>query len=409
MPVKRTVTREELAQPTVPYEQAIAQVRAAFTPLPPIRMPLGGALGMVLAEDVVADIDVPGFASSAMDGYAVRSTDLAGASETSPVRLRLAGDVPAGAEPGAPVEPGACSKIMTGGPIPPGADAIVPWEDTEALGPEIAIFVEQPAGKHVRPAGEDMRAGARALDAGTTLRALHLGVLAMLGRTEVRVHHRPRLSVLSTGEELVQPGLPLRAGQVYDSNQTLLGALAEAAGGIVVRSGTVGDDPDAVATWLREASAISDLIVTSGGASVGEHDWMRAVLARDGELMLWRVAMKPGKPIVFARVAGVPVLALPGNPGSVYACAHTFMQPAVRALGGREAAPRAGLARLSESVKGSPSRTTLCRVTLDGEVATPLPAQSSVVLSNLLPTHAYAIVPPGGLPEGAEVRVEHLA
>jgi molybdopterin molybdotransferase len=186
----------------------------------------------------------------------------------------------------------------------------------------------------------------------------------------------------------------------------LLRAMCERAGATVVADDMIGDEPDAIAAWLRDAGARADLIVTSGGASVGEHDWIRNILEREGTLQMWRVAIKPGKPIAFGRIGGTPVFALPGNPGSAFVCAHVFVQPAIRLMGARDPAPLRLPARLGGDVKGSPSRTMFARVRLDGELAVPLPAQSSVVLSNLIPADGFAIVPPGGAREGAEVVVE---
>jgi molybdopterin molybdotransferase len=343
-----------------------------------------------------------------MDGYAVRSADTERASRERPVVLRLVDDLPAGASPSATVVSGTAAKIMTGGPVPQGADAVVPWEDTESRGDEVAVLREFPPKKNVRPRGEDVASGDRVLAPGTVLRSVHLGVLASIGRTHVRAHARPRVGLLSTGDELVKPGRPLGPGQVYDTNRTLLGALCQSAGARIVAAGFVPDDPGSVASWLGEQATRADLLVTSGGASVGEHDWLRDVLSREGELSMWRVAMKPGKPIAYARLAGTRVLALPGNPGSVFACAHAFVAPVLRRLAGRDPSPAALRARLAEDVKGSPSRTLLCRVRLEGDRAVPLPAQSSVVLSNLIPTQGFAIVPPGGLPAGTDVRVEMI-
>jgi molybdopterin molybdotransferase len=404
--LKRTVTREELRTPLVAYERAVDLVMNDVEPLPSADVALGDALGLVATDEVTASLDVPGFPSSAMDGYAVRATDTAGASAEHPAVLRLVDDLPAGTTPSVSVAAGTAAKIMTGGSVPGGADAVVPWEDTEARGGEVAVLREFSQGRNVRPQGEDVRAGDRVLAPGSILRAVHLGVLASLGLTHVRAHPRPRVALLSTGDELVEPGRPLRPGQVYDTNRTLLAALCGAAGARVVAAGLAVDDPGSVASWLSDHAGRADLLVTSGGASVGEHDWLRDVLSREGELSMWRVAMKPGKPIAYARFAGTRVLALPGNPGSVFACAHAFVAPVLRRLAGRDPSPPSLQARLAEDVKGSPSRTLLCRIRLDGDRAVPLPAQSSVVLSNLIPTQGFAIVPPGGLPAGADVRVE---
>ena len=405
---KRTVTREELSRPMVPYEEAVAQVLSEIRTLPPSEMPLRDARGLAIAEAIVSEHDVPGFDNSAMDGYAIVSSDTAGASPGTPVELRLIEDLPAGTQPTQTVSSGAAAKIMTGAPIPSGADTVVPWEDTEPRDGAVAVLTPVPRGKHVRPRGEDVRAGREVIASGAVLAPVHLGVIASIGKTRVKAVPRPRVAVLSTGDELVEPGGELRPGQVFDANATLIAAMCEAAGATVTLSGLVGDEPKDVAEWLDGAAGMADLIVTSGGASVGEHDWLRDVLERYGQLTLWRVAIKPGKPIAFGRVEDRPVIALPGNPGSAFVGVHVFVSAAIRKLAGRDPAPRAMRALLSEDVKGSPSRTLFCRVRLAGNKALPLPAQSSVVLSNIIPTEGFAIVPPGGLPAGAEVRVELL-
>jgi molybdopterin molybdotransferase len=405
---KRTVTAAELAQPLVPYEEAVERVLEEIETLPSSSVPLRDSRGLTLAEQIVSDHDVPGFDNSAMDGYAIIAADTANASASTPAVLRLIEDLPAGTAPTQRVESGTAAKIMTGAPIPPGADTIVPWEDTETRVGAVAVLTVVPRGKHVRPKGEDVRAGREIILAGTFLRPVHLGVIASIGRTRIEAIPRPRVAVLSTGDELVAPGGELRPGALYDANATLIAAMCEAIGAIVTLTGLVGDEPDEVAEWLESAAGMADLIVTSGGASVGEHDWLRDVLERHGSLSLWRVAIKPGKPIAFGRVEGRPVLALPGNPGSAFVGVHVFVAAAIRKLAGRDPKPRSVRALLGEDVKGSPSRTLFCRVRLAGNKALPLPAQSSVVLSNIIPTEGFAIVPPGGLPAGAEVRVELL-
>jgi len=406
---RRTITREELAQPMVPYEEAVARVLEQIQPLPSTLMPLRDSRGLAIAESIVSEHDVPGFDNSAMDGYAIVASDTADASSDHPAVLRLIDDLPAGTAPTQSVSPGTAAKIMTGAPIPPGADAVVPWEDTEALDDAVAVLARIARGKHVRPRGEDVRAGREVVATATVLQPVHLGVIASVGRTHVRAFLRPRVAVLSTGDELVAPGGTLQPGQVFDANAILIASMCEAAGATVTLSGLVGDDPREVAEWLDGAAGMADLLVTSGGASVGEHDWLRDVLSRYGELSLWRVAIKPGKPVAFGRVQGRPVIALPGNPGSAFVGVHVFVAAAIRTLAGRDPSPRAVRALLSEDVRGSPSRTLFCRVRLAGNKALPLPAQSSVVLSNIISTEGFAIVPPGGLPAGAEVRVELLA
>jgi len=382
------------------YEQARARIISSFEPLEVTRVLLDDALGLVCGERLAAEIDVPGFASSAMDGYAIRSAD-------APGTLRLIGDVPAGSVASATIEAGTAAKIMTGAPIPPGADAVVPWEDTVATSDEVEVRASVRAGHHVRPLGEDIARGATVLSPGVVLRAPHLGVLASLGRTDVAVVPRPTVAILSTGDEVVAPGSRLAPGQVYDANGTLLRALAREAGADVVETSRLADDPDEIAAWFADAAKRVDLIITTGGASVGEHDWIRHVLERDGTLTLWRVAIKPGKPVAFATIHGAKVLGLPGNPGSAFTGMHVFVQPALRALAGRDPEPRRVRARLTADVPNK-GRTLFCRVTLSGEDATPMPAQSSVVLSNVLGADGYAVVAPGGMRAGDEVTVELL-
>ncbi|MGZ4144624.1 MAG: molybdopterin molybdotransferase MoeA [Actinomycetota bacterium] len=399
---KRAVTAEELQRPLVPYRDALAQIVGAFAALEPVDVAVEDALGLVTPEPIIAPIDVPGFANSAMDGYAINSRD----TSEPPVVLRLVDDLPAGSDPTIDIAPGTAATIMTGAPLPPGADAVVPWEDTERRDGEVAVLVKIPPGKHVRPAGEDVQAGSVVLEAGTELRPIHIGVLASLGLAQVLVIRRPYVAILSTGDELAAPGEALKPGHVYDSNRALLAAMCARAGADVVASALIGDEPDAIAAWLRDAARTADLIVTTGGASVGEHDWIRAILESEGDLALWRIAIKPGKPVAFGRIDGTPVLGLPGNPGSAFVGMHVFVARAIRTMAGRAVEPSSVRARLGAAVKGSPSRTMFCRVRLDGDIAVPLPAQSSVVLSNIIPADGFAIVPPGGLPEGTEVTVE---
>ena len=401
---KRIITDEELQRPLVPYTDALEQIVSTFSALPPEIVELERARGLVLAESIVADRDVPGFDNSAMDGYAVRAEDTAAA----PVTLKMVDNLPAGSDPQVRVERGTAATIMTGAPMPPGADAVVPWEDTDRGDVEVTILRSTTQGKHVRPAGEDLRAGDEVILAGTELEPVHLGVIASLGRTEVSAHRRPRVSVLSTGDELAVPGEPLKPGQVYDANRTLLAAMCERAGADIDATALIGDEPDVIAAWLRQVARHADLIVTTGGASVGEHDWIRAILEAEGTLSLWRIAIKPGKPVAFGRIEGTAVLGLPGNPGSAFVGVHVFVARAIRAMAARAIEPQAVRARLGTAVKGSPSRTLFCRVRMDGSVAVPLPAQSSVVLSNLIPADGFAIVPPGGLSEGVDVTVEMI-
>jgi molybdopterin molybdotransferase len=404
--MKRAITDEELRRQLLPYDDAIRLVTGSFAPLEPRSFDLADALDLVAAEDVISDVDVPGFRSSAMDGYAVRAVDVARASREAPAILHVTDDLPAGAGSSAALEPGSAATIMTGGPVPDGADAVVPWEETDRGEERVAVYAAVASGKHIRPQGEDLGIGDVVARLGDLLDPVRLGMLASIGRTSILAHPRPRVAVLSTGDELVTPGDALSFGRVYDANTTLISSLVRSAKAEVVATASIGDDPDAIGAWLTDVAPKADLIVTSGGASVGTRDWLRDVLQREGELAMWRVAVKPGKPVALGTIGGTPVIVLPGNPGSAFAGMHCFVLPAIRTMLGRSSAHRTERARLTTAVAGSPSRTQLTRVQLDGENATPLAEQSSVVLSNLAAADGYAIVPPGGLDEGETVRVE---
>lgn len=404
---KRTVTAEELQRPLVPYEEAVATILSSFAPLAAQRVPLSSALGLTAAETVDAGLAVPGFDNSAMDGYAIRAADTAGAND-KPVTLRLIDDLPAGSSPSIPIRPGTAATIMTGAAVPPGCDAVVPWEDTEPGDGVVIVRRELDPGRNIRPRGEDVEEGSRIVENGQTLRPVHLGVLASTGRTHVSAHPRPRVAVLSTGDELVPPGGKLMDGQLFESNRTMIAALCQHDGARIVADGLLPDDPDVIREWMTDAAGKADLVITSGGASVGQHDWIRHILENEGSLSMWRVAIKPGKPVALGRLAGTPVLALPGNPGSAFVGMHVFGLPALRIMAGRAPQPPRIDATLAAPVKGSPARTQFTRVRLDGSLAHPLPLQSSVVLSNLLGADGFAVVPPGGLPQGAAVTVELL-
>ncbi len=402
----RAVSSEELATPLVPYEEAVTRVLAAFRPLPPADVPLREARGLVAAEPVAADGDVPPFEAAAMDGYAVAAADTAAATATAPVTLRLAQDLPAGSPASARIEPGTAAKIMTGAPLPRGADAVVPWEKTEPTDGAVSMASPAAPGANVRRRGEYVAKGDEVVAGGTTLTPAHLGVLASLGRTHVRAHPRPRVAILSSGDELVPPGRPLGPGQVHDVNSTLLALLCEAVGATVVRSALLGDDPGAIASWMRDAVSDADLVVTSAGASVGERDWLREVLGRHGEVRMWRVAMKPGKPTALGRIDGTPVLALPGNPDSAFTAAHAFVLPALRVMAGRRPEPPTEEAVLDRPVAGTRDRLLLCPVQLREGRAIPVSGSRHIVLADLARADGVALIPAGGLPAGAAVRVE---
>lgn len=317
----------------IPLDEARARVLAGCRPLASRSLPLDEALGCVTATALVAGESVPPFASTAMDGYAVQAADTAAA----PVELKVLGTLAAGGDPAAfVVEPGTAVRIMTGAAIPAGADAIVMVEVTEAADDGSSVMIRRAAapGDHVRPAGEDFEPGDELFPGGTRLGPGHLGVLAAAGYEEVPVYPRPRVGVLSTGDELVDGGGPLRAGQIRDSNRHTLLALVREAGCEPVDLGLVRDDETAITVAVERGVASCDAIVTSGGVSVGDFDLVKAVLDRLGDMQWMQVAIRPAKPLAFGVVRGVPVFGLPGNPASSMVSFELFARPGLRRRAG---------------------------------------------------------------------------
>lgn len=321
----------------ISVEDQLAHVLARLEPLPTEDLPLAAALGRTLARDVRSATDIPVFDNSAMDGYAVRHGDVAQASPEHPVTLRVVADLPAGSPEDPSLAPGAAARIMTGAIVPADADAIVPVEHTDAYRTDgsfsapanpgtvhVTITTAPRPGAHIRRTGEDLHAGDVVLVAGSVLSARHLSAAAAAGHPTLTVHRAPRVAVIATGSELVPPGRPLGRGQIPESNSTLLAALVTEAGGTVERAVTVPDDDDALRAELAAIVAAGvDLVVLSGGVSVGAYDVTKAVLAPLGTVDFVSVAMQPGKPQAFGHLpGGVPVFGLPGNP--VSACGAEF-------------------------------------------------------------------------------------
>jgi molybdenum cofactor synthesis domain-containing protein len=389
------------------------RVRAAVPAPRATTVAVGDALGLVLAADIVAGEQVPPFANTAMDGYAVRAADTTGASEATPVRLRVVGDLPAGHAPTVPVGPGEAIRIMTGAPIPDGADAIVMVERTERDGADgVRIAAVAAPGEHVRAAGGDLRAGDAVFDAGTVLGAAHLGVLCSLGLAEIPAYPRVRVGVLSTGDELREGPVELAPGQIRDSNRPMVLALVAEAGADPVDLGIGRDDEAAVTASFRDAADRCDAIITTGGVSVGDYDVVKAVLEQLGTLEWWQVAIKPAKPFAFGMVDGTPIFGLPGNPVSSHVSFELFARPALRRMMGRPDLTRP----VVRAVAGAPfgrrrdGRLHLDRVRVtyaDGRyVAVRSGAQASNVLSGMAAANALALLPDGdGVPEGAELDV----
>lgn len=330
----------------VPLAEVRTEVLALVPmPLAPVEVALADARGLVAAADVTAGEAVPAFANSAMDGYAVVAADTAGASAEAPVVLAVAGRILAGHVPDLVVAPGVAVRIMTGAAVPPGADAVVPIEVARPPGgDENLVAIESPAGAgdHVRRPGSDVAPGDVVLRAGSVLGPARLGVLAQLGVESVLVHPRPRVGVLSTGDELVEGAAPLLPGQLRDSNRPSLLASVAAAGAEPVDLGLAPDDADAIAAALRRGAASCDVVVTSGGVSVGDVDLVKVVLDTLGEVRWVQVAMRPAKPFAYGEVDGVVVLGLPGNPVSSLVSFELLARPLLRRLAGH---PDAALVR----------------------------------------------------------------
>ncbi|MFM7231072.1 MAG: gephyrin-like molybdotransferase Glp [bacterium] len=382
--------------------EARARVLAAARALPPERVPVRDAVGRALREDVIAPHDLPAFRNSAMDGFAVRSTDLAGASDATPVTLRVVSVLPAGTAATRALGPGEAARIMTGAPVPQGADAMVPFEDAERVGAgaDERCVVRRAAtpGDHLRAAGADLAHGARALAAGTRLHARNLALLGALGVSAPLVGPRPRVAVLSTGDELLDLEAALRPGAVRDSNGPMLAQLVEDAGGRVGTHRRLPDDPAEVERAVRAALAEHDVVLTVGGVSAGDHDPVRAALDAIGDVEAWRVAMRPGRPQAFGTPGGRLFVGLPGNPASVVCVFEVLVRPALLALQGHATLdrPRAPVV-CGAAVPSRAGRTDLVRCTLawrDGRlVATPTGAQVSGHLTPQASAHALLVVP----------------
>jgi len=373
---------------------------------------LAGAHGRVPAEPVRAPHDLPGFARATVDGFAVRAADTYGASEGLPSYLDVTGAVLMGRAPEVAVAPGIAVAMPTGGVLPEGADAVVMVEHTQETMPGTIEVVRPVApGEGLVRADEDARAGAELLPAGRRLRAQDVGLLAAAGATEVRVHARPRVAIVSTGDEIVPPGTEdLAIGQIRDATASALGALVRDAGGDPDPRGIVPDDRDALAAVLRDAVASCDVVVVSAGSSVGARDETAAVVAGLGEPGIWThgIALRPGKPTLLADCGGVPVIGLPGNPRSALVVFRVIGMPIVRLVGGMTDPPPEPTvrARLERSVPSAAGRLDVVQVTVRDGIATPL-FGASALLTILTAADGSIVVPHDatGLPAGSEVDV----
>lgn len=421
----------------LPLEEARRRVLEEVGRLPLEWVSLDDAPGRVLAEDVLSRETLPPWDNSAMDGFAVRAADVAPATPAAPVLLRVIGESAAGHVPERVVAPGTALRITTGAMLPDGADAVVPVEDTDAppgaaaLPPLVAVRVAPGLAAHVRRAGEDVRVGDVVLRAGAVVGPAAVALLAATGVARVPVHRRPRVGVIATGDELVPVAETLGPARIHDSNGPSLLAQARAAGADARAFGIAADDPFALRELLAAAAAASDVVVLSGGVSVGAHDHVRAAFEELGEVAFWRVAIQPGKPIAFGRTTGgragdavdpdrpVWLFGLPGNPVSAFVTFELFVRPLLRRLAGREATGgrRVVRARLAEPMTKAAGRRAFLRVRLEADpadpsalIARPAGGQGSHMLSSLAAADALAVIPEDvpGLPAGSDVEAWEL-
>ncbi len=375
--------------------EARAKVLAAVQPLPAVNVLIGDALGRVIARDLTAPHDLPRFDNSAMDGYAVVAADTEGATEASPVTLKLAGEVRAGFPGGSSVVAGTVVRIMTGAPVPEGADAIVPVEVTDEVDGLVQIARPAAAGDHVRLAGGDLRSGAVVVSAGSRIGSGEIAVLASLGLSPVEVHSTPTVAILVTGDELVAPEESPAPGQIRDSNSLALRALVTEAGGSARVHRNVADGLEETVAALRDAAQGADLVISSGGVSMGRYDYVKEAVERVGHIDMWRVAMQPGKPVVLGDIGGTVFIGLPGNPVSIHVGFEQFVRPALLRLQGMTRTLRPTIsARLTEPLEKRAGRMHFVRVTIerDGDdwSATPTGSQGSHIQSSLVGCHGVA-------------------
>jgi molybdopterin molybdotransferase len=382
--------------------EALEQILSGIRPLAVERVPLRASLGRVLATDVRSPIEHPPWDNSSMDGYAVRGDDVASASPASPVRLRVLETVRAGQRPTRALEANSAIRVMTGAPVPDGADTVIRVEDTDAGVDVVEIRDARDLRRNVRPRGEDLRAGAVAVSAGTAIEAAQLGVLASVGAATVPVHRRPRVAVMATGDELVDVDRfdLVRAGdRIVSSNSYTLTAAAQAAGADVVDLGIVEDDPDAYRERLTRANGC-DLLITSGGVSVGAYDFTKDVLRELGaDLRLWRIRMRPGAPLGFGMLRAMPWLGLPGNPVSAMVTFELFARPLIRRQLGHARIFRPAIdVRVNDEISLAAPLTHFLRAIVEwgpaGATASLTGPQGSGLLTSMARANALLVVPP---------------
>ena len=380
----------------MPVADALARITGALQPLAPESVSVADAYGRVLAEDVTARVTQPPTAVSAMDGYAVRAADVA----DLPATLRLIGEAPAGAAYEGTVGKGGAVRIFTGAPVPAGADAIVIQEDTTRDGGGVSVTAGAAAGRYIRPAGLDFSSGDVRLKKGRLLTARDIGLAAAMNVPWLMVTRKPRIALLATGDEIVKPGDALGPNQIVSSNALALAALIKARGGEPIDLGIARDNRASLAA-MADGARGADMLITLGGASVGDHDLVQSVLGEKGlEVDFWRIAMRPGKPLMFGAISETPMLGLPGNPVSSLVCGLVFVSAAIHAMLGRSGdCLETDTARLGRDLPENDERQDYLRATLTraddgGLVATPFDKQDSSMLTRLAAAQALVIRPP---------------
>jgi molybdopterin molybdotransferase len=383
--------------------EAAGRILSEVRRQPPLRTLLDDALGSVLAEDVVSPLDIPAWTNSAMDGYAVRGEDVSGASESRPVRLKVVEQLPAGHFPSRTIGPGESARIFTGAPLPPGSDTVIRQEDTDQGSETVAIFKDRDIGVNIRRAGEDIRKGTTVLRAGAELGPAQLGVMASLAVAHPLVYRRPRVAILGSGDEIVdvdQPEAILSGNKIASSNTHTLIALVRQAGGEPVNLGIARDTPESLREHLSRAQDC-DLLVTSAGISVGEHDYVRAVLEElGGELRFWKLRMRPGAPVGFGLLDELPWIGLPGNPVSTMVTFELFVRPAIRKMMGHSLPFRRSVrVTAAEAISVKPRLQHFLRAVVTqgsaGAEARLTGPQGSGILTSMILANALLVIPEG--------------
>jgi molybdopterin molybdotransferase len=399
----------------ITVEQALETILGQVRVLGTERVDILGARGRVLAQDIVSGLDVPPLDNSAMDGYAVRHADVATASAEKPALLKIMGDLPAGYTSKDILQPGQTLRIMTGAPLPPGADTVIMQENTSSDAATVSILQSEKRGTNVRYAGEDIKKDAVLFQAGTLVRPAHIGIMASIKRAMVSVYQRPRVAILSTGDELVDIDEDLGPGKIVTSNSYSLASLVEDAGGTAIMLGIARDTKEALRSRMLEGLH-ADIIISSGGVSVGDYDFVKDVLQELGaDMKFWKVQMRPGQPLAFGIIGGKPAFGLPGNPVSAMVSFEQFVRPAMRKMSGHARIFRTVIEAIArENVKGREGRKFFlrCRLAQKDEQwhATTTGEQGSGILMSMAAASGLMVIPAdvSGVSAGDRVKVQVL-